>query len=499
MLQKQIQTQIQRQPSETPAKSEYQKKIALRKYDHHNIALIMLLKPMSEEDAIKNLLIKGKRNGVITFSIQNAQVILEHCKYKKSLCQCCITITKKGIISTMKIRNNTKLNFLGIKQIIDKNLQSHQQLSAKYKTSQYEYQCATILNYIYSLFEPDINIKTVVKLFITQCISPYEVNNIYTNMMISFSKCSLIITIYCIWHVILTRESGSLFLSLVLSPHNILLKKIKCYDDYGIINDDIITIFNKYNTPEDLRFLNELRLPRFFKKPSHANSDRMQIMKNILHNVTNISNYCSVKNNIVMLASCLKMFKNNITKVLKEQNPALTAYLCCLKTFDFPKSTYWYTNKNRVFIKAAGIPFTLTFCNSTVCSCGIEVKYLSGVIHSYNYEEESSATSGGGMSEISRIYIKNRHCFNAIKQNPEEFISYNYKTNFIKPINPNPVEVQEILGIDIPAVIPSNVSIIAPEEPYILFEIPDLTEAKSVYSSLDTLLFNSKLRDIIKF
>ena len=60
MLQKQtqIQTQTQRQPSETPAKSEYQKKIALRKYDHHNIALIMLLKPMSEEDAIKNLLIK---------------------------------------------------------------------------------------------------------------------------------------------------------------------------------------------------------------------------------------------------------------------------------------------------------------------------------------------------------------------------------------------------------------------------------------------------------
>jgi hypothetical protein len=443
-------------------------------------------------------------------------------------------MTKPGFSGSVPIRIRNKHNKRGIKKLLISAKLTNMIKTPIVNVSMKKKKHGIIITYINKLLPTGMNEKLarVVHFFIKNSLTSYDIavlNKSFNKECITLDNGDLLINIFNIWTVKITRILESrLIMTLIYAVRNIAIKSVSCYCDAEqlILNEiGINQMFVKYIKDQDKVFMQNLDLGAcFIKKNGNSNAygDRIKIMYNMLCNISNVYNCCSNGHNLVMLASCLKMFKNNITVVLAEQNSALTAYLCYKKTFDYPKTTFWYTTKNKICIKAAGVKFIMTFCSSSECSCSISVQYSNDIycFHAmrnglFDYE---------GQVKFRSVYISNRHFLknktvehNIAKNVSLEHcnkctccISYNIVGNaplsptseLIPVLNPVPIHAPIHAPIPVPIPVPIHVPNNAPnnapipELHSILFEFPDLTIHKSLFSSLDTILYNSKLSEI---
>lgn len=397
------------------------KKIMLhnQKHNYHNKVISMFIDIIQEPQAKETLLSLIKTKNLIAFSINKTKIIIEYCCLKKAACRCNITISNNAGIPII-YRN--KINKITIQECIKAHCKINANISQQTEIIEY-------------LFSSDISSKlldeTILKPVITCLLNSlgiYGISVIYTslkNNKIIITPERILIP-YIIWIIEFSLESDNLILSLVLDQTKILLKKIICYDD-GLNIYGITSLFVKNINSKDKEFINTLDIDKYFTKTSSANNARKHIMTCILHNITNSSMLCSITN-MIILSRCLKLFKNNITNTLKKQSPSLTAYLCSLQTFNYKKSSYWYTKKNIIYIKAAGVKIILSFApegQNTI----INIKYLSGEVFQYNSLILCDITKQYkfnkiGLDELRFIYAKNRHFFSTKKDKHNNLLTH---------------------------------------------------------------------------
>ena len=478
-------------------KAAFIKKISLNKYNHHSPAITMFTSLLSESDCVKNLaIINNIKAGLIEMCIKDTTIIIEHCLCKKTACLCKIRLNNCAGSQSIFIRLQNKLNIRGINYLISVN-----NLSGKVKPCKSHLkETVFIIEYINHLYTNKIRDKLlqVIQYFFKKSITYHELALICKELNPSkigiMSDETLFINIFKILTVNFEPDNT---ISLIYAPNGFILKRINCYTDANLLNKhDIKALFRRNITNEDKCFLDTIKLNKIFCRNTCADADRSLIMNNILHNTYNIGKYCRTGgHNLRLLATCLKMFKNNIINVLKSQGAALTAYLCHLRTFDYYKTTYWFTVKNVIFIKAAENRFTLTFCSDIKCSCKIEVQYITGrrVICNagYNTEKDITYFNSSGIQDFYNIYYKHRH-------------SNNNNNKLCKNIDILPQndeeddEKEEDCGIiDLYTL---NCYNKPPAEPIIIpmvFEFySSINEENTVFQSLDSILFNSKLSEI---